>query len=88
MLASFSTPRNKFRRKLSIGRRRGWGAFLKMLHPGPGTPEYDELHRKQEAERARDKSHDPKPEHCRDGKTNSIMQFPIDRSCSTDNPDQ
>ncbi len=40
------------------------GGLPKDAPPRPGTPEYDEFQRKQKVERARDKSHDPKPGPC------------------------
>jgi hypothetical protein len=36
------------------------GGLPEGAPPRAGTPEYDEFHRKQEAERIRDKSQDPK----------------------------
>ena len=60
------------------------GGLPKDAPPRPGTPEYDEFRRKQEAELARDKSHDSKPEHCNNEKATSVIQHPIDRACSTD----
>jgi len=85
LLASCSTTAEQVSEKVIDWTPAWMGGLPKDAPPRFGTPEYDELHRKQEAERARDKSHDPKPEQCKDEKTNAIMQFPIDRSCSTDN---
>src|SRR5712691_11637402 len=66
----------------TCARSMGWQT--KDAPPRPGTPEYDEFQRKQEAELARDKSHDPKPEHCKNEKATSVIQHPIDHACSTD----
>jgi hypothetical protein len=57
------------------------GGLPKDAPPRHGTPEYDEFQRKREAEWGRDKSHDPKPEHCKDENL-------IEHACSTnDHPD-
>jgi len=60
------------------------GGLPKDAPPRLGTPEYDEFRRKQEAELTRDKSHDPKPEHCKNENATSEIQHPIDHACSTD----
>ena len=62
------------------------GGLPKDAPPRPGTPEYDEFERKQEAERARDKSRDPQSDRCKKEKAISIVQqLKTDQPCSADN---
>jgi hypothetical protein len=61
------------------------GGLPKDVPPRPGTPEYEEFQRKQEAERARDKSHDPRPEHCKNAMaTTASLDHFTDHTCTTD----
>src|SRR6266496_6103709 len=83
-LASCSTTMESISEKVIDSTPAWMGGLPKDAPPRPGTPEYDEFRRKQEAELARDKSHDPKPEHCRNEKATSVIQHPIDHACSTD----
>ena len=78
-LASCSTTAENVSEKVIDWTPAWMGGLPKDAPPRPGTPEYDEFRRKQEAERARDKSHDPKPERCKNGKASSGIH-----GCPTD----
>jgi hypothetical protein len=56
------------------------GGLPRDVPPRRGTPEYEEFQRKQEAERARDKSHDPRP--CKNAMT--ITASLEHQACATD----
>src|SRR6266542_3201826 len=78
LLASCSTTAEQVSEKVIDWTPAWMGGLPKDAPPRLGTPEYDELHRKQEAERARDKSHDPNPEHCK-----AAFSFALDNDAAT-----
>jgi hypothetical protein len=82
-LASCSTTAENVSGKVIDWAPAWMGGLPKDAPPRPGTLEYDEFQRTRESEWARDKSHDPKPEHCEIGKASGIERL-IDRACSTD----
>src|ERR1700674_3134694 len=68
--------------KVIDGTPKWMGGLPKDAPPRHGTPEYEEFQRKREVEWARDKSHDAKPEQCKDAKA-SVVEHVVDH-CSTD----
>ena len=82
-LASCSTTAEDVSGKVIDSTPAWMGGLPKDAPPRPGTPKYDEFQRKRESEWARDKSHDPKPEHCENGKASGIEPL-LNHACSTD----
>lgn len=64
LLASCSTSVQKLSETVVDSIPHWMGGLPENAPPRPGTPEYADYQRKQEAERARDKSHDPPREPC------------------------
>ncbi len=83
-LASCSTTVENVSEKVIDSTPEWIGGLPKDAPPRHGTPEYEEFQRKREAEWARDKSHDPKPEHCKNEIATSGIEQLIDHACSTD----
>src|SRR6266566_10106528 len=82
-LASCSTTMESISEKVIDSTPAWMGGLPKDAPPRPGTPEYEEFKRKQEAERARDKSHDPQSDRCKKGTAISIVQqLKTDQACS------
>jgi len=84
LLASCSTAAENVSEKVIDSIPNWMGGLPKDAPPRHGTPEYDDFQRKREVERARDKSHDPKPEHCKNEQATSVIPHPIDHACSAD----
>ena len=84
LLASCSTTAENVSEKIIDSIPNWMGGLPKDAPPRHGTPEYDDFQRKREVERARDKSHDPKPEHCKNEQATSVIPHPIDHACSAD----
>jgi hypothetical protein len=85
-LASCSTAAENVSEKVTDWTPKWMGGLPKDAPPRHSTPEYDEFQRKQEAERARDKSHDPESEHCKNEKATSVIQHPA-HACPDDHTD-